>query len=261
MKKSNEPKLERVVRRLLEGMGSALDKRLGRNTELAGSLTSEILIERLHRLMQERMVDRGKDGRFVPHLLKLKIEWGTHSTVPEETIKELEHEILAATIDYIHDNHYRTMAPVKIETSVDIFTTGIAIDPTYGEFEEQLREESGKSDPTDVKAIKQETPTVSFIVRISSPTGTQEQHLVLKQGGPRLNIGRASDSGLVLDHPSVSKVHAVVVLNREGTLLLADTGSTNGTFINGRRIAYGESRQITNGDVLGFGEVEVRLYS
>jgi pSer/pThr/pTyr-binding forkhead associated (FHA) protein len=45
----------------------------------------------------------------------------------------------------------------------------------------------------------------------------------------------------------------------EGTLLVADTGSTNGTYINGRRIAYGEARQIEAGDVVGFGDVEVRF--
>ena len=48
-------------------------------------------------------------------------------------------------------------------------------------------------------------------------------------------------------------------MNREGTLMVADTGSTNGTFINGRRIAYGESRQIEDGDVVGFGNIEVRF--
>jgi pSer/pThr/pTyr-binding forkhead associated (FHA) protein len=45
----------------------------------------------------------------------------------------------------------------------------------------------------------------------------------------------------------------------EGTILVADTGSTNGTYINGRRIAYGESRPVEEGDVLGFGDIEVRL--
>jgi pSer/pThr/pTyr-binding forkhead associated (FHA) protein len=49
------------------------------------------------------------------------------------------------------------------------------------------------------------------------------------------------------------------MLNREGTLLVADTGSTNGTFINGRRIGYGEARQIEEGDVVGFGDIEVRF--
>ena len=48
-------------------------------------------------------------------------------------------------------------------------------------------------------------------------------------------------------------------MTSEGTILVADTGSTNGTFINGRRISYGESRVIEDGDVVGFGDVEVRL--
>jgi pSer/pThr/pTyr-binding forkhead associated (FHA) protein len=50
-----------------------------------------------------------------------------------------------------------------------------------------------------------------------------------------------------------------LLMTGEGTLLVADTGSTNGTFINGRRIAYGESRVLEDGDVIGFGDVEVRF--
>ncbi len=44
-----------------------------------------------------------------------------------------------------------------------------------------------------------------------------------------------------------------------GTLLVADTGSTNGTHINGVRIPYGEARPIVDGDVIAFGDVEVRF--
>ena len=64
---------------------------------------------------------------------------------------------------------------------------------------------------------------------------------------------------LALNDSSVSKIHAALTLNQQGTLLVADTGSTNGTFINGRRIAYGEARQIEDRDVVGFGDVEVRF--
>jgi pSer/pThr/pTyr-binding forkhead associated (FHA) protein len=48
-------------------------------------------------------------------------------------------------------------------------------------------------------------------------------------------------------------------MDRSGTLLVADTGSTNGTHINGVRIPYGEARPIAAGDVVAFGEVEVRF--
>jgi pSer/pThr/pTyr-binding forkhead associated (FHA) protein len=91
------------------------------------------------------------------------------------------------------------------------------------------------------------------------PDGTREVPLVLTPGGRRLSVGRGTDNDLYLNDSSVSKIHAALVMNRESTLLVADTGSTNGTFINGRRIAYGEARQITDGDVIGFGDIEVRL--
>ena len=48
-------------------------------------------------------------------------------------------------------------------------------------------------------------------------------------------------------------------MDTQGTLLVADTGSTNGTHINGLRIPYGEARPIAEGDVVAFGEVEVRF--
>ena len=63
----------------------------------------------------------------------------------------------------------------------------------------------------------------------------------------------------MLNHTSVSKIHAALLMSSEGTLLVADTGSTNGTYLNGRRISYGESRLIEEGDVVGFGDIEVRL--
>ncbi len=263
-KKRGEALPERLFRRVLEGMGEAVDRGLGRKGSASG-LTTTQLIERMKRLIDERSRDEGPKGRIVPHLLKLKMEWGTHSEASPEIIQELEHEVMAAAIDHINDHRYRTLAPLKIETEVDIFTTGIAVDPTFGEFEEELKKqdeekrvaaERGKLNiPKGGKA-----PTdVTVTARITLPRGTRELPLVFKPGGRRLNVGRGSDSDLHLDHGSVSKIHASLVMNREGTVLVADTGSTNGTFLNGRRLAYGEARPIEEGDVVGFGDIEVRF--
>ena len=93
----------------------------------------------MNRMIDERVRNEKGQGRIAPHHLKLKIEWGTHSETPPEVTRRLETEILAAAIDHINDNRYRTMAPVKIETDVDIFTKGISVDPTFGEFEEELK--------------------------------------------------------------------------------------------------------------------------
>ena len=215
----------------------------------------------MNRMIDERVRDEEGQGRIAPHHLSLKVEWGTHSETPPEVTRRLETEILAAAIDHINDNRYRTLAPVKIETDVDIFTKGISVDPTFGEFEAELHEQDlerklGKAAKAARKEAKAE---VAFSARITLPEGSRELPLSFVPGGRRLNIGRGTDNNLYFNHSSVSKVHAALRMDSDGTLLVADTGSTNGTHINGVRIPYGEARPIAEGDVVAFGEVEVRF--
>ena len=48
-------------------------------------------------------------------------------------------------------------------------------------------------------------------------------------------IGRSSDADVVIDDPYASEFHARVETNDGGTMV-HDLGSTNGTYVNGRRI-------------------------
>lgn len=254
---------ERLLRRVLEGMGDVVDRKFGRTVEPKSGLTTSKLVERMKRLIDERVRDEGGKGRIAPHHLVLKVEWGTHSEAPPEILSDLKHEILAAAIDHINDHRYRTLGPVTVDAEVDIFTTGISVDPTFGEFEEELRREDeakrAAKAGVPIPSAAPPMPDVAVTARISLRENSREVQLIFKPGGRRLNVGRAADNELSLNDPSVSKIHAALLMTSEGTLLVADTGSTNGTYINGRRIAYGESRQIEDGDVVGFGDVEVRL--
>lgn len=54
--------------------------------------------------------------------------------------------------------------------------------------------------------------------------------------GPRFGIGRAGSSSLQLIDDSVSRQHAHIALDERGHLVLIDLLSTNGTFIDGRRV-------------------------
>jgi hypothetical protein len=262
-KRREEALPERLLRRVLESMGDVVDRKFGRTIEPKSGLTTSQLVERMKKSIDERVRDEGRKGQIAPHHLKLKVEWGTHSEAPAEIIKDLEHELLAAAIDHINDHRYRTLAPAKVETEVDIFTTGISVEPTFGEFEEQLRLEDEASAAQKLDAPKrspfEKIPDVSIIARVTMRDQVTEIPLTLKPGGKRLSVGRVSDNELSLNDTSVSKIHAALTLNQQGTLLVADTGSTNGTYINGRRISYGEARQIEVGDVVGFGDVEVRF--
>ena len=227
-KKREEALPERLLRRVLENVGDVVDRKFGRTVEPKGGLTTSQLIERMKKLIDERVRDEGRKGRIAPHFLRLKIEWGTHSEAPPEIIKELEHEVLAAAIDHVNDHRYRTMAPMKVETEVDIFTTGISVDPTFGEFEEELRQadEAKRAAQFEVphRSPFEKTPAVELIARVSLGDKVQVVPLLLVPGGKRVSVGRVRDNELALDDASVSKIHAALTLNVQGSVNLRDAG-------------------------------------
>jgi pSer/pThr/pTyr-binding forkhead associated (FHA) protein len=73
--------------------------------------------------------------------------------------------------------------------------------------------------------------------------------------GTGLVIGRAPDSDLVIPAREVSRRHAVIRPSRQG-YVLRDL-STNGTFVNGRRVA--ESQLLGMGDIIRIGDEELRF--
>ena len=73
--------------------------------------------------------------------------------------------------------------------------------------------------------------------------------------GERLTIGRSSRCDVVLDDPAVSRLHVEVVY-AAGRWQAWDLGSTNGTFVDGRRIA---TTDVEDGEVLTLGATAIRL--
>jgi pSer/pThr/pTyr-binding forkhead associated (FHA) protein len=74
-----------------------------------------------------------------------------------------------------------------------------------------------------------------------------------------VGIGRSRSNKIIIDDPSVSSIHAAVTLSANSSVVLADLGSSNGTFVNGVLIASGDRSIIRTGDRLRFGEVEVMV--
>jgi hypothetical protein len=75
----------------------------------------------------------------------------------------------------------------------------------------------------------------------------------------RISIGRARNCDVVLRHASVSKLHAHVRHAEDGTWILTDKDSQNGTEVNGAKLAPGESVAIANGYVVVFGSLLCRV--
>lgn len=75
-------------------------------------------------------------------------------------------------------------------------------------------------------------------------------------GDKPLRIGRHSKSDLVISHPSVSKAHAEI-LTVGPTIFIRDLDSTNGTFVNGRRLHSLEP--LGHGDQIRIERVDIRV--
>jgi len=254
------------MRGALTRIGDAFDRLTGRRWIPSSSLATSGLIERLKLLMDaEARVVPGK-GTVVPHTIKLKMQWDKFSTDSPDAISKLENELLTAAVDHINDSLYYTYAPLTIQVKLDYFTEGVKLLAGYDTFADDEEEAQlnvtvagismpGAGAATADEPEKADAPTL-FVARFEIGRSEQEKTLAVARGG-RVMVGRSGTNGLVLDDESVSKMHASLALNSAGVLCVADTGSTNGTFINGQRIPYGKTMVLVDGDQVKFGLVEV----
>lgn len=66
---------------------------------------------------------------------------------------------------------------------------------------------------------------------------------------PQLAIGRVPECDITIDHPLISRRHAMV--SWQGGWVVTDEGSTNGLYLDGRRVQsvpVGRGQQIRLGD-------------
>ena len=115
-----------LVRGVLTKIGDIFDRLTGRGYKPSSSLATSELIERLKFLLDSEAEE--EDGRtFVPHNVKLKMQWDKFSTDSTESLRELENEFLVAAIDHINDKRYYTNAPFHVEAKPDYFTQGVKL--------------------------------------------------------------------------------------------------------------------------------------
>ena len=96
---------------------------------------------------------------------------------------------------------------------------------------------------------------------------TAQFQLVMRQGptpgatfsleGDQIIIGRDSSSGVAINDAEVSRKHARLSF-QGGKYVIEDLGSTNGTFVNGQRLA--SPVVLKSGDVVSCGEQIVLMY-
>ena len=254
------------MRGALTKIGDTVDRFTGRKWTPSSSLATSELIERIKKLLDSEAKEVAGKGTVVPHNIKLKVQWDKFSTDSEDALTRLENELLVATADHINDSLYYTYAPLSIEVKPDYFIDGVKLLVSFDQFVDDAADDveinvtmAGVS-IAEVNSQLKEPPrrTVTYVARYSVNGAQQNKRIELVSGGS-ISVGRTGSNALIIDEPSLSKIHASLSVDNNGVLSVADTGSTNGTFINNQRISYGKATRLIAGDRLKFGTVEVEF--
>lgn len=274
---SRSTSIDSLVRGVLGKFGDIFDRFTGRQWKPSSGLATSEVIERIKNILDTEARDvRGK-GRVVPHSVILKMQWDKFSTDDPKTIGEFENELLVAAIDHINDRRYYTSAPMTVEVKPDYFTEGIrfiaSFDPSSGNEEDEREvhlsipplntsDRSGSANETsEDPPTPQRTETFGACVCTAKfELGGFAHEIKLRVPTPgRVSVGRTAESLLSIDDTSISKHHATLAISADSQMTVADTGSTNGTKVNGEKLSYGEASAISEGDTVTFGSVDVKF--
>ena len=118
--------------------------------------------------------------------------------------------------------------------------------------------------PTGTVALGPQPVPAAPVPAVAKPSRIAEVRLVgegfdlsLREPGAH-ELGRATDAPLRVNHPTVSRKHARVILaDDRGIAYLQDAGGANGTRLNGKAIE--KLAPLADGDRVGIGEVELKV--
>jgi pSer/pThr/pTyr-binding forkhead associated (FHA) protein len=101
------------------------------------------------------------------------------------------------------------------------------------------------------RAFQESEILMSRLIVMSKTTTVKQVNL---RDGVASSIGRDEHCDVVISAPQASRRHAEIRVDGD-TAMVRDLGSSNGTFVNGRRI---QQHELRHGDILAVGGCEIR---
>jgi hypothetical protein len=244
-------KAESFARRILERLGSKVDSKLTSGEE---TLKPHVIADLASRVEQviESCLEKDANGirRVAPNRFRVLFTYEETSTLSPQYIEAVGKELTATVLEYTNNRRYSTRGPIVVEVGRDLFAKATSVKASFdsGSDHSPRAEQTGPGQ--DTKASK--------IVSFASRDG-RDYRVELKIDGAPVYIGRAGGNAVRLDDPSVSRLHSSLSARSGGTVVIADVGSINGTYVNDRLVGRDEACPLSAGDVVGIGDFKLTV--
>lgn len=184
---------------------------------------------RLLREMDDHRTVDVKGERVVPNDFVVRLSTKDHAGF-DDINDALRTELIEAVREYAREENYHFMGPVAVDLQVD----------------DDLK--PGRFTISSQSKVAESGQRPGFIVM---PSGdrvelTDDNNL----------IGRLADCAVIVTDTNTSRHHARISRSGSG-FVVADLGSTNGTFVNGERLTA--DRRLSDGDTVTVGSVNLRF--
>ena len=180
--------------------------------------------------------------------------------VPEEELEEVLPETDVATpvadaaaeepsVEQAEEPEVETEAETSEEPEAEISEEAAA--------EEDAEEAEEEEVPAAADAEEAEEEVAEKVYPTLTLTGINNGEFMILPLKESVSLGRRPANDLVFSDTTISGVHCGITVEDDDKVYLCDKDSTNGTFVNARRIA--EKTELHKGDVLALGQLEFRV--
>lgn len=259
MGQGDEGALERAegfFKKVLGRIGASVDERLSTGGSAFAAHEVGALAASIERAIEAKVrADRRGVRRLAPDRFSVLLTYEDDAKLSDADRKALAGELAATAYEFVVNHRYETLARVYVEVGCDLFAKSARVEASFspepGESASGAARDVRPVAAGEVKAPSSSEGDYQFVGAGGKPV----VRVRLEPGGDPLTVGRAAGNRLLVDHESVSKFHATVTLTRDNRLVVADLGSTNGTYVGADRSPIGSPRVVEPGSRLVFGDV------
>lgn len=243
-------KAESLARRILERLGSNVDKKIAPSEQPAlGSSQIGDLASRLERLTDSSLrEDEHGTRRLAPNRFKVLFTYEETSAISPQYIEAVGKELTATVFEYINNRRYATHGPVEVTAERDLFAKSTIVRAIFDtDLHNQTSQDSAAAHDEDLRKV-------TFIA-----SDGRTYVLELRAEAAPAYIGRAAGNAIRIDDENVSRLHCSLSFRPGGALVIADVGSANGTYVNEQLLGRDEARPLNAGDVIAVGDCKLTV--